>query len=689
MKINQLKKIHADKLFPEFLSSKQKRLLNVEDHTSSTEHLIDPSFNLESIVSDLIDPRTGKMRELVDTRSLPEAKNFFDYCVRIIGSEYHLPWARQMWTASMLLQEVCPRCTSDKYKDIKGVPKKLPTKKLNTRSRMTFLEHGVCPRCGVTKQELLKTGELNRVNQGVIIWGQRSGKSSTAAFIASYLLHRYLMYPMLATMTTSMQASTELVIVFCSLTANRAFSTLWAPFKQIIDASSWFKSYTQLLDTYEEQYGKKLYKISDTYVAFANKNIRCYFTGPKASTLRGSTSIMAVLDELGLFTLPNSSDGELQDDMANRRADADEAYTSLLNSLTTVDAAKNELLDTGVNDAPPCMLLSVSSPISKRDKISRLYNDSKIDNHIFGIRLPTWEVNPYLTKDSPIIASKFLSDPKAAMRDFGAQPMEGNKEYFSDQQIYPLFKGTPNSHILSYSYSDDKYAKYVSGTIRQINSYPGPTVMALDAGLTNNSFAIAVVGYNNVKNITETVCVLEIMAYDGYTVDFEKTYRNVILPLAKSLNTCFVAADRWNSVDHLHRIKSDMGKRNGKPICYTKQYSLKLRDFENCKSMMTSGIIQAPYVNQTWIDKINNGIGDYKKEFINYPVQHLMFQLLTVQDAGNLCPTKAEGLTDDIARAWILAVTAINNDKVQDWLEQSRKYVTKRNTGLGVVVMRR
>ena len=698
MDLSKLSKIRADKLFPEFLSEEDKRQISLIRAKSKRRHeelhegedrraniISEGEFNLQSIVGDLIDPKTGKMRELVDTRDLAEAKNFYDYCYRILGSDIHAPWAVQMWLAAMSLGEVCPKCTNPKYLDVRNIDKSLDSRSLNHPKRMTFLEHGVCPRCGATKRDLIQSGLMPTINQAVWTLGQRSGKSSTAAVVASYVLHRYLMYPLLASMTTSMQASTELVMIFCSLSYDKAVGVLWTPFKNIIDQSQWYKSYFALLDTYGQQYGKELYTNSKSLLAFGNKNIRCYPTGPKASALRGNTSIMTLMDELGLFPLPDPG-REVSEDDTNRRADSDEAYTSLLNSLATVGAAQKELITKGNFDAPPCLMLSVSSPISKRDKVMRLLEESKTNPYIFGAQLATWEVNPFLDRDSPLIASAFAANERRALRDFGAIPTETSSPFFDDNVIDLLFTGRPNSHVMQYVYSNG----YVWGKIRQVNQYDQPTVIALDAGLVNNSFAIVAVGYDKESQTTQTVCALEVMATGSQIIDFQQVYSEIILPLAQALNCVLVVADRWNSVDHLHRIRADRGERNKKPITQGKQYSLKLKDFEAVRTMIQNKTVTCPRLNQELEKKIKSGtIADYKKELIEHPIEHLALQFLTVTDMGKLCPGKAEGYTDEILRAWVLALTIINKEKVQELIDRERPYCRRQNIGLGVAFARR
>ena len=223
-----------------------------------------------------------------------------------------------------------------------------------------------------------------------------------------------------------------------------------------------------------------------------------------------------------------------------------------------------------------------------------------------------------------------------------------------------------------------------------MNQYDQPTVIALDAGLVNNSFAIVAVGYDKESQTTQTVCALEVMATGSQIIDFQQVYSEIILPLAQALNCVLVVADRWNSVDHLHRIRADRGERNRKPITQGKQYSLKLKDFEAVRTMIQNKTVTCPKLNQELEKKIKSGtIADYKKELIEHPIEHLALQFLTVTDMGKLCPGKAEGYTDDILRAWVLAVTIINKEKVQELIDRERPYCRRQNIGLGVAFARR
>lgn len=638
------------------------------------ETTYDPRDDLDynDFMNSLVDPVTGSLRDFrIDDRSLPAAVNFYDYCLNINKGELNIPWARQLIAVESFLGEICPYCSNKKYLDPLEVPKDFPPEDLKNPKRLVFLENGVCPICGRTKKQIYHDHMFPRYTQGVYIWGQRSGKSSTAASIASYTLHRYLKYPMLAELAPRMmQKSTQLTGIFCSLTFKKAVDVLWIPFRNIILTSEWFNNYFELLEDYKRKTGVKLLINSTTKLAIGNKNMLCFPTGPRASTLRGNTSFMCYLDELGLFPIPKKE----EDDDVNRQASPDEAYTSLFNSLVTVTSTADALIEKGYYSVPPSFILSVSSPVSSRDKVMRLLKDSEKDPSIFTSHLPSWEVNPGLWRNKGMIASAFIKDPEKAMRDYGAQPSDIAFGYFNFEDCTKLFTGAPLTHIYKQRVIDDE----LFCTVTKVSSVPYPCVMALDAGLINNSFSVVVIYYDTTQDKIKTAAIVECMPVKGKTINFAKMYEHVILPLAKDLNVCYVCADRWNSIDLLHRLKHDMGNSpKGKPYTRADTYTLKKKDFEAFKLAIANQSLVLPKLRDNEIDEIRKGItGDYRKAMYGRPVNHLLLQMATVIDAGtNLCPEKGPGFTDDILRAYVLAVTRLQTEKVSQRLLEFKDYI--------------
>lgn len=512
------------------------------------------------------------------------------------------------------------------------------------------------------------------VGNGIV--NHNSGKSSSlSAQYAPYLTHRHIKFPSFASLSRTMQSSTQLTGTFVSLSFAKSIGVMWSPFrKSVMEENEWFGGLFKLLDSYKQKYGKEFYRSSSMYMDFYFKNIRIYPSGPRSTTLRGDTRIFAALDELGLFPLPK---GNEEEDENSERANADEAHKSLFNSLGTVNHAYNELLAKGYNSAPPAILFNVSSPISQRDKMMRLLRESRTEEgskFLLGVNLPTWEMNPTMTKKTPLIASAYASNAEKAERDWGANPPAVHSR-FMQPDLYRdnTFVGGQNSHNFIYQFDQPGE---IYGKVEKIRSFPWPSVIAIDAGHVNNSFSIAAGHYNFDSGKTVVTTLLECMPQDR-RINFNFIYKCVILAIAKDLNAVALLADQWQGVDLLYRIKEDMGNNPlQKPRCRSKQYSLKRRDFNAMISMFSAKNIILPTVNEGIKQHILDGqVDNYRSEMVGKPIEHLLLQLCTVRDVGELrCPEKGEGFTDDIFRALTLLIAGIHQPNVMDRLSEARTF---------------
>lgn len=693
----KLAKFRADEMFPMLLSTEQqeeiqRRRIKKAKKTKEKVHevrddeyiikgggfdsngnIVD-DFDIKRYMMEAEDEETGLLHDLkIDTRDLPRAKNFFDFCLTMFGPNTKHPYPLQAWIGAFLFGEVCPCCSNPKWLDIENVPKDFPFR--NMQEHLVLLERGKCPKCKRNKWDLIQNYGLKRYQQLVNVLGQRSGKSLSAAMYAAYHFHRFLTFPPLASITNSMQASTELTFTFVSLTYEKAKGVLWVPFREIVDDSIWFKDYFSLLDHYGDKYGKKLYNRAAEFTRIHYRNMRFYPSGPKGSTLRGDTRIGGALDELGLFRLPKNGEEE---DGTSEIANADEAHKSLMNSLTTVDGAFIDAMKKGYYFAPSPIMLNVSSPMSIRDKMMRLLKESRTDEgsrRILGVNLPTWKFNPFMERDNPIIAGAYASNWEKAERDYGANPPLVHSRYMSvDSVSEGLFVNGPNSHTFLYKYDQPGE---VYGSIERVRSFNWPSIVALDAGSTNNSFCIIAAHYNFDTGKTVVSTVIECMPLEGRRVNFNLLYENVILPLAKEINAVGIVADQWQSIDILHRAKRDMGNNPlGKPRCLTQQYSPKRKDFDNVRAMIVNKNVLLPTVKPEDAKRIQDGLVEsYRTEMLHKPVAHLMLQMLTVRDVGEMrAPEKGENYTDDIFRAVALGITAVHMPKVMERLIEARQF---------------
>lgn len=405
-----------------------------------------------------------------------------------------------------------------------------------------------------------------------------------------------------------------------------------------------------------------------------------------------NTRFGAALDELGLFPLPSGDDSdqvEGEDDenggsgsaMTNDRkmANADEAHTSLNNSLVTVQEASLELLKEGKFHIPTGLMFGVSSPQSHRDKVMRLLRESQTEEGsktMLGSQLPTWEVNPKLHRDSPRIARLYASNPEKAERDFGANPPRVHSVFIRPQIIVPAFKGPRSTHTLDYDFSVEEK---IRGKLKQRTQTEFASVMSIDAGYSNNSFTICSTYFDFKTGKSHTTTVLELIPSQKRKIDFEAMYSEVILPLAKATNTAVLLADQWNSLSTLSRLEKDIEG------LVAKQLSPRRKHFDAARQMLVEGSVILPKSEIELDELFSTHVDSYRKHFTGKPVAHLAYQMSTVRDMHpQRPPEKPEVGTDDIFRAWVLGVSVIHQPRVQKLLQEMQERIKKRRNHQGM-----
>lgn len=428
--------------------------------------------------------------------------------------------------------------------------------------------------------------------------------------------------------------------------------------------------YHALMDSYSAKYGVEIYRKRSEYIKYYHKNLKFYPSGPRSSTLRGDTRILAAMDELGLFPLPS---GDADEDEQSERANADEAHKSLTNSLVTVQAIQIQLLRKGMNP-PSGLMIGVSSPFSLRDKVMRLLDESKTEEGrkvILGVNLPTWKVNPSIDRDTPLITLAYARNAEKAERDFGANPPRVHNTFIKPGQAAHKLFTVKNTHVVKYMEDQpgEIYAK-----VERLYSPKWPSVVTLDAGHSNNSFTLTGGHFDFDRQKTVVTTALEVMTYDNRRVDFNKLYQHLILPVCRDLNAIALFADQWQSLDLLSRAKEDLGIAvwdKGKPQCLTKQYSPKRADFDLLVSMMENGTMELPYLSEEDYKDVLERTIEFRS-LRGQPVKHLFLQMMTITDLGpGRCPTKGQGYTDDILRALVLQ-TLMHRERVFDRLKRAQ-----------------
>lgn len=622
-----------------------------ETDTEYVEEVADGEFalDMERIVADVLNSGARVAPDLrIDDRDLKEFPNFYEWCFSKDGGN-QAPFAKQLALATHLMAEYCPRCSHKAFRNIHKIPVNFPAK--DFPDKVQFLYHGVCPKCGARKSELVKSGELNAYVELDVCAGQRSGKSAFFNLLVPYLTHKWVKVEK-PVETLGLMSSSILIGTCTALTWAKAQELLYDPISNAIENSKWFQQYFQLLDDYEERTGIELYKFKDTFLSFNHKNLILNTSGPNKRTLRGATRWVSIIDEIGWF--PHGDDNDERE-----RASANEVYVSLDRSLKTVRKSTMKLLKEGYDNIPLAYGCGISSPSSYNDKIMELVRNFKGSKEVLVHQAPTWEMNPLFTKDD--FAKEYQDDPIKAERDFGANPPMAENAWISD--VKSLDHLLVNRWVIDYQYdhfTNRSGVDMVFGKLRSTKAPPTcpPTVLTIDAGYSNNSFALAITA--NDGRGANVLAVAEIAPKKGITViNYTRTVKQLLYPLIKAFNVQAVGADRWNSLKLLQDIEEDCH-------VHTFQYSLKPTDFDLVYDYLMEDLpaIKLPRpemdLGQIFVTS------DYPHGFKYKPNSHLYHQFSTVNVDGRGSVEKGNGYTDDILRAVALGIrTCVLEDTIK------------------------
>lgn len=624
-------------------------------------------FDLAKMMEKAMDPVTGLPRDIrLPEGDFKEAKSYYDWCTngsgKFVGPDDKIPFARQMWAATHLLAEYCPRCSHPKWNaSIWNL--KVDTDVRRLPERVQFLEFGVCPTCKATKHELTKSGELNLYVEGAWLWGQRAGKSTVTGSLSNYITHKYLKSPKMSAVCDGIKASTPLTATFVGLRFADAMATLWEPISKGILDSPWFTEYHAMLDDYGKRLGIEFYRFKDQYLRYEHKNIELYPAGPSKRALRGRTRFLTGLDELGWFPV-GAENKDLE------RADADEVHDALDRSLLTVRREVRNLYKKGYNSFIPGLAINISSPSDEADKICRLVDENRTSTRVLALQLPTWEINPFYTKENEEIADAFRRNPVNAERDYGAKPPLNAKTFMDMSVAQHAFTGLNRVRIQPVEKLKNEKMRR-AGEVQTSNPVqPCPaSIMAIDAGYSNNSFAITIQNLKFIETgahktlIIETPVLAEVQTRVNVVLHYQGIYKYLIVPLIKAFNVHFVFADRWNSIALLDQCAEDFAERN----LISKQYSVKYVDFQLTRSYVEERKLILPQLEVPF-DQIRALAGEaYPVKFEGKPAAHLLFQMGTVRDVGSTV-IKGGVYTDDLWRSLVLNTSRIMDPKIQEEL---------------------
>lgn len=666
--------------------TKSKQLVaSIDTPALSDEEAFAAELGLEKMWDEVFNSKSPVPPDLVvDDRDLPEYGNFFDFCMARDGLTAGTPFPRQLWLISSLLSDACgnKKCTDPRWFDVNNVPVGLDNI-YELLEMVTFFKNGVCPKCKGRKSEQLQEGIIKRPNEGYGCVGQRAGKSTTLSMLSSYILHKYLKLQN-PTAVFGLFKGSILTASFVALTFGRAQNLLWNPIQNMLMNSAWFNKYHAMLDEVGSRKGIELYKKpGGIMLQYRHRDLYLAPSGPSKRTLRGDTRFLYVVDEAGLFPI----DGNVDD---KERMSIFETHTSLKNSTLTLREGARKRIIQGYDNTPTALGVYISSPMSHRDFIMRGVKENVNNPRALVMHLPSWKFNPDL--DEASLRAEFRNEPVKFERDFGANPPLSENPFFDDGDYLRSVFALPHNRV-SYKYETKKDPRAslkhkwaVPTTVRTVGMVP-TSLMAIDAGETNNSFSVAI-GHVEVKTLpgqgivrkVKVDAIIEVApTVRVSSINYNRIAEMLLYPLINKFNVGALVSDRWQNKKFLHDAMQKY------PQLYTENYSLTYEDLLEFRDHIVeeSPNILLPHPEIPFDDIAKLEVAtNYPHCFKYMPVAHTYFQMQTVQDTGNQV-IKGAGLTDDNLRAVFLLSHFLLDSQ---WCKSHLKNVSVRGSGgVGVV----
>jgi hypothetical protein len=214
-----------------------------------------------------------------------------------------------------------------------------------------------------------------------------------------------------------------------------------------------------------------------------------------------------------------------------------------------------------------------------------------------------------------------------------------------------------------------------------------PSILTVDAGETNNSFAIAVMhreraslGSRDYRQVLD-VAVEVSPEKERIPINMTELALNMIYPLIKAFNVKVFAADRWQSSKQITDIQKDF------PDVVGGTHSLSYEDFLLFRSVMEAGLLEFGRLEMSPKEFTKLKMQDYPNLFRYKPMSHLYFQCITVNDRKTQVTKGSGGLTDDLFRAVALGSAYLSDEEFCNEYLNSEP-VTNKAKGIGSIMSR-
>lgn len=348
-----------------------------------------------------------------------------------------------------------------------------------------------------------------------IVAGMRSGKTALASMVGAYELFDII------TMDNpsshyGLIKNQPIFLTTVATSSTLAEDGVFYNWINYIEGAEWFDTWADL-------------RIRDDRITCDSKNVICQVLGSWATTVAGRSNRFVAFDELDLF-----------EQATQGKRSGWEMYATLSKSTTTFGLDGH--------------IMSISSPKSPTGVIVTLYKRGLLDpEHTVAKLLPTWEMNPHLTKEALMEEHKF--DMPTFWRDFGCQPEIAGGLQFPEG-------------IKTYNMTNVLKSEYVPPSKSPISR-----VMSIDPAVTNDSFGIAC-GFLNSAGDIVIDGVTKFTKTEGKIYISPREVEAFIFDRVRRLNIGAFVYDTWMYPNIIEELDIRFGIQAEKHIVTKEDYDM-------------------------------------------------------------------------------------------------------------------
>lgn len=215
--------------------------------------------------------------------------------------------------------------------------------------------------------------------------GMRSSKSSLVGLIVAYEFFKLITHAN-PQRFLGVPSSSMIYITVLASTERQTQGTIYGYVKNYIEGSTYFKGLISA--------GRILVKENE--IEFPEKNIRIAAGHSRATSIVGRSAVLVAFDELAMFS---NDDGHT--------SNAGEVYSRVGRAAATFGSKSKRIA-----------MSSVKCEGDYMEELVRDTWDKQISQKALVFDLTTFDINPIMTMDNPIIASDYEKDIVTAQRDY-------------------------------------------------------------------------------------------------------------------------------------------------------------------------------------------------------------------------------------------------------------------------------